>query len=376
MKLICPRQALVSELQVVARAAATRGAVPALSGVLLVAEGSSVQLSATDGEIALRTSLEAEVDGAGSVLLPARLLVDIVRSAGGDSITLDYRPETSEVVVSSERATFSLRALLADDFPRLPEPPENGDVVLPAKALAETIERVAKAASRDETRPVLTGILMSVEGGTLRMVATDSYRLSVKETSLETGSDVQFEANVPARALQELSRVIGETGTDSVAIVSRENQIVFGAERVTLSSRLIDGQFPNYRQLLPETYEHEIKLSRDELLAVVRRVSLMAQRTAPLRLRFESGSVTLSAQTPDVGEASESLPVNYQGDELEIGFNPHFLQDGLESVQSDELQLKLITALRPGLIEATGSEEGSTPNGSFLYLIMPVRLNV
>jgi DNA polymerase III subunit beta len=376
MKLVCVRQSLLAELQVVVRVAAVRGAVPALGGVLLIADGAKIQLSATDGEMALRTSLEAEVEGSGSVLLPARLLVDIVRSAGGESISLEHRPEGSEVIVSSERATFALRALLADDFPRMPEPPENGDVVLPAKALAETIERVAKAASRDETRPVLTGILMSVDGGVLRMVATDSYRLSVKETQLESASEVQFEANVPARALQELSRVIGETGTDSVAIVSRENQIVFGAERVTLSSRLIDGQFPNYRQLLPEAYEHEIKLSRDELLAVVRRVSLMAQRTAPLRLRFEAGSVTLSAQTPDVGEASESLPVNYQGDELEIGFNPHFLQDGLESVESDELQLKLITALRPGLIEATGESGNGSGDGSFLYLIMPVRLNV
>jgi DNA polymerase-3 subunit beta len=376
MKLTCTRQDLLLELQVVVRAAAVRGAIQALGGILLIAEGTEIRLAATDGEIALRTSLQGEIETPGSVLLPARLLVDIVRSAGGESISLEQRPETSEVVVSSERAMFSLRTLLADDFPRMPDPPENGDVVLPAKALAETIERVAKAASRDETRPVLTGILMSVEEGNLRMVATDSYRLSVKETRLETDSEIQFEANVPARALQELSRVVNDTGTESVSIVSRENQIVFGAERVTLSSRLIDGQFPNYRQLLPESYEHEIKLSRDEMLAVVRRISLMAQRTAPLRLRFESGSVTLSAQTPDVGEASESLPVNYQGDELEIGFNPHFLQDGLESVESDELQLKLITALRPGLIEAVGGNGESSGDGSFLYLIMPVRLNV
>jgi DNA polymerase-3 subunit beta len=258
----------------------------------------------------------------------------------------------------------------------VPDPPGDGDVVLSAAAFVKTIERVAKAASRDETRPVLTGIFVSVEEGTLRMVATDSYRLSVKETPLETGADVRFEANVPARALQELSRVASEKSAEAIAIVSRENQVVFGAERVTLSSRLIDGQFPNYRQLLPESYEHEVQVSRDELLAVVRRVSLMAQRTAPLRLRFEQGMVTLSAQTPDVGEASESLPVNYQGDELEIGFNPQFLQDGLESVESGELRLKLITALRPGLIEAAGSDGKDGAGGSFLYLIMPVRLNV
>jgi DNA polymerase III subunit beta len=376
MKVVCSRQELLSELQVVARAAATRGAIQALSGVLLKAEGSELELTATDTEIALRTSLQGQVEKTGTVLLPARLLVEIVRSAGGEQISLEQRAEASEVSVSSERATFALRTLLADDFPRIPDPPGNGDVVLPAIALAQTIERVAKAASRDETRPVLTGILVSVEEGKLRMVATDSYRLSVKETPLQTGADVRFEANVPARALQELSRVVSEKGAETVSIVSRENQVVFGAERVTLSSRLIDGQFPNYRQLLPDSYEHEIRVSRDELLAVVRRVSLMAQRTAPLRLRFEQGMVTLSAQTPDVGEASEGLPVNYQGDELEIGFNPQFLQDGLESVESDELQLKLITALRPGLIEAADSDGEDAETGSFLYLIMPVRLNV
>jgi DNA polymerase III subunit beta len=376
MKLTCSRQSLLAELQIVARAAASRGAIPALAGVLLTAEEGRVRLAATDTEITLRTSLEAEVEQPGTVLLPARLLVDIVRSASGESISLEHRPEASEVTLSFERATFSLRTLHADDFPRMPDPPEDG-VVLPAPALARTIERVAKAASRDETRPVLTGILVLVEEGNLRMVATDSYRLSVKETPLDTDADVRFEANVPARALQELGRVVGETGAESIAIVSRENQVVFGIERVTLSSRLIDGQFPNYRQLLPETYEHEIRLSRDELLAVVRRISLMAQRTAPLRLRFEQGQVTLSAQTPDVGEASESLPVNYQGEELEIGFNPQFLQDGLESVESDELLLKLITALRPGLIETVrDGDDGDAAAGSFLYLIMPVRLNV
>ena len=205
---------------------------------------------------------------------------------------------------------------------------------------------------------MLTGILVSLEDGTLRMVATDSYRLSVKETPSRARTHSAFEANVPARALQELGRVVAETQPESVSIVTRDNQVVFGSDRVTLSSRLIDGQFPNYRQLLPESYEHDVVIDKSELLGVVRRVSLMAQRNAPLRLRFEEGTVTLSAQTPDVGEASESVPVNYQGDELEIGFNPQFLQDGLESVGADEVRMRLISPLRPGLIEAGGRGRG------------------
>jgi DNA polymerase-3 subunit beta len=372
MKVSCGRQALLTELQAVARAAATRGAIQALAGVRLATTDTGVELSATDTEIALRSSLEANVEEPGVVLLPARLLVDILRALEGDSVLIEQRAEAGEVVISSERANFTLRTLLADDFPRLPESPDDAGVVLPAKAVAATIERVAKAASRDETRPVLTGILVSVDDQGLRMVATDSYRLSVKETPLSDDGREAFEANVPARALQELSRVTSETGAETVRITARDNQVVFGVERMTLSSRLIDGQFPNYRQLVPESYEHELRVSRDELLAVVRRISILAQRTAPLRLRFEGGEVTLSAQTPDVGEASETVPVNYEGEALEIGFNPQFLQDGLDSVHSDELVIKLISPLRPGLLEAAGDDG----EGKFLYLIMPVRLNV
>jgi DNA polymerase-3 subunit beta len=201
------------------------------------------------------------------------------------------------------------------------------------------------------------------------MVATDSYRLSVKETSLESALQGSFEANVPARALQELGRIAQQMQTAEVAVSVSQNQVIFELDQVILSSRLIDGQFPNYRQLLPEAVEHELRLSSAEFTDVVRRVSLLAQKNAPLRLSFQEGQVTVSAQTPDVGEASEAIPVGFHGDSFEIGFNPEFLRDGLESVDSPELVMKLISPLRPGLIE---SGEG----GGFVYLIMPIRLNV
>jgi DNA polymerase III subunit beta len=372
MKFSAERSALLSELQLVTRAASTRSAIPALGGVLLTGEDGNLRLAATDTEMALTSGTSGAVDQPGSLLLPARLLLDVVRVADGDSVTIESGSDGSSVSITSDRASFTVRTLPTQDFPRLPSLDPEQTATLDANVIAATVERVAKAASRDETRPVLTGILVSIEDQTLRMVATDSYRLSVKETPVSGLDDDTFTANVPARALQELSRIIGDTKAESVSMSTRDNQIVFGAADVTLSSRLIDGQFPNYRQLLPESYEHEVMLGRGEFLSVVRRVSLMAQRNAPLRLRFEQGSVTLSAQTPDVGEASESLPVNYQGEELEIGFNPQFLQDGLESVSTDEVRLRLISSLRPGLIEEAGSEDSD----GFLYLIMPVRLNV
>jgi DNA polymerase-3 subunit beta len=375
MKFTFSRTALLSELQLVVRATAVRSAVQALSGVLITADGDAVNLAATDMEIGLRSRVEGKAEQGGTMLVPGRLLVEILRALDADEVTLDYKPEKGELELTTGQARFAIRSLPAEDFPRLPELPSSGAFTVSAKAFARTVERVARAASKDDTRPVLTGILVSVSEDELRMVATDSYRLSVKEVKVKTTVPEQFEVNVPARALQELSRIVGDVDTDEVSIVAHENQVVFGLGRVTLSSRMIDGQFPNYQQLLPESFEHEVRVAKNELAAVVRRISLMAQRNAPLRLKFESGSATISAQTPDVGEASESLPLNYSGDLLEIGFNPQFLLDGLEGVEADELVLKLISALRPGLIEAASDGEGDE-EGKFLYLIMPVRLNV
>ncbi|MGH2839635.1 MAG: DNA polymerase III subunit beta [Solirubrobacteraceae bacterium] len=360
---------LLTQLGVVSRVASTRSAVQALSGVQLSAQSGAAELRATDMEVGLRVPLPATVEREGTVVLPARLLLEIARSLPGETAAIELRPAEQDVEIVSAAATFHIRTLRADDFPPLPEPGGDTVVSVPAAAFVETINRVARSASRDETRPILTGILVSASGSELRMVATDSYRLSVKETQLETPLDGDFEANVPARALQELARIAQAADADALQVSVSSNQIVFEVGGNVLSSRLIDGQFPNYRQLLPDAYEHELTLASGELSEVVRRISLMAQRNAPLRLHFTEGELTVSAQTPDVGEAREQLPVPFVGEPFEIGFNPEFLRDGLDSAEGDDLLLKLISPLRPGLIE---SADGS----GFLYLIMPIRLNV
>jgi DNA polymerase III subunit beta len=362
---------LLAQLQSVSRVASTRSAVQALSGVQVAVTSAGVELRATDMEIALRVPLTAEVEREGTVVLPARLLLDVARSLpkNADRVTLELRAEQQDVEIVAGSAKFHLRTLRAEDFPPLPEVGGDTVVDVPAHAFVETIEMVSKSASRDETRPILTGILVSASGSELRMVATDSYRLSVKETALEVSLDPGFEANVPARALDELRAVVANTGADVIRIGVRSNQVVFEVGGAVLSSRLIDGQFPNYRQLIPDGYEHQLRISGEELGDVVKRISLMAQKNAPLRLAFGDGELTVSAQTPDVGEASEPLPVPFAGEAFEIGFNPEFLRDGLDSVGSEDLILKLISPLRPGLIE--GADESG-----FLYLIMPIRLNV
>jgi DNA polymerase III subunit beta len=367
VKLSSSTSELLAQLQTVARVASTRSAVQALSGVQVEASD-EVELRATDMEVGLRVPLEAQVERPGSVVLPARLLLDVVRQLPAGDVSLEQRASENDVELVAGSSRFHLRTLRSEDFPPLPEPGGDEVVTVPAAAFVETIARVSRSASRDETRPILTGILVSATGDELRMVATDSYRLSVKETRLDAPLEAGFEANVPARALEELARLVHDDG-EPIRIGVRTNQVVFEVGRLTLSSRLIDGQFPNYRQLLPETYEHELTVDRAELLEVVRRISLMAQKNAPLRLSFAEGEVRVSAQTPDVGEASEPMPVPFGGEPFEIGFNPEFLVAGLESAGSDDVRLKLISPLRPGLVEAA---DGS----GFLYLIMPIRLNV
>jgi DNA polymerase-3 subunit beta len=365
VKLTCGRDEFVRRLALVSRALSTRTTVQVLSGILLEAEGERLTLSATDMELSLRSSLDAQVGGEGRVVVPGRLLVEIARLLPGSEVSLAHRPEEGIVEVSSGSTNYRLHTLSADDFPRLPDLAGAPLFVVDADALVNTASQVSRSASRDESRPVLTGVLVRFEPGKLVMAATDSYRMSVRETPIE-GEAPELEAIVPARALSEVARVAG--GGGELELGMHENQLVFSLADagVLLTTRRIDGQFPNYQQLLPDTFEHELTLPREELLEVVRRVAVVSQRNSPLRLRFAEGELTVSARTPDVGEATESLPVPFEGEALEIGFNPEFLREGIESVEGDEIVLRLISPLRPGLLQS--------PERDFWYLIMPIRL--
>ena len=363
MKVVCQRDGLAQRLGVVARAVSTRASVQILSGVLLRAEAGRLHLAATDMELSLRSSLDAQVEGDGAVVVPGRLLVELVRLLPESEVTIEHRADESVVRITSGPSSSTLHTYAAEDFPRLPDLDAVGTFTVERESLLDTVSRVARSASRDESRPVLTGILVRFEAGKIVMAATDSYRLSVKETDL-AGDVPELEAIIPARALGELAR-IAQSG-DSIELGVHENQVVFVADDVWLTTRRIDGQFPNYKQLLPETFEHELTLPRNELLDVVRRVGVMVQRTSPIQLRFAEGELTVFARTQDVGEAKESLPVQFAGEEMEIGFNAEFLREGIESIAADDIQLKLISPLRPAVIE--GGEDDPT------YLIMPIRL--
>lgn len=363
LRITCGKDELAQALGVVSRALSTRTSVQILSGVLLEARADELRLAATDMELSLRATVTARVEGDGAIVLPGKTFVDIARLLPAGEVTIEHRPAESVVHVTAGSASYTLNTYNPEDFPRLPELDAVSTFGVDRESLLETIARVARAASRDESRPVLTGILVRFGAGNLVMAATDSYRLAVKETSFD-GAVPELEAIVPSRALQELARIAGSG--DEVEIGVQENQVLFSTDGVWLTTRRIDGQFPNYRQLLPESFEHELSLPRMELLEVIRRAAVMIQRATPLQLRFAEGELTVVARTHEVGESRESLPVGYTGEPLEIGFNADFLRDGLELLDSEDVRVKLISPLRPAVIQGEGDD--------FTYLVMPIRL--
>jgi len=368
MKLKVSKKELIERLQACSRVTSSRPGALTLTGVKFSVTENGVELRATNSDTGIKVPLNADIDSTGEMLVPSRLLLDVVKSSPVETVALELDTESGTVAVESGSAKFKIKVLRDDDFPTLPDIADFEDhIKLSAGQFAATVERVVKSASKDETRPVLTGVNVVCSGTSLRMVATDSYRLSVKETELAAGSSADVEANVPAHALREVCQLVKEDSPGDLTIAMNSNQIIFSGPDFTLSSRLIDGQFPDYKQLVPNEFEYEVKVSAAEVAGVVGRVSLMAQKSSPLRVALSNGELTVTAQTPDVGEAQESLPVSYSGDSFEIGFNPGFLREGFESVESDEVTIRFINPLRPGLIEGDGDK-------GFIYLIMPIRL--
>jgi len=363
LRITASKDELVQALGVVSRAVSTRTSVQILSGILLEAQGGELRLAATDMELSLRSNVAAQIEGDGAIVLPGKTLADIARLLPADEVTIEHKPAEAVAHVTSGSASYTLHMYNPEDFPRLPELDAVQTFSVDAESLIETIHRVARAASRDESRPVLTGILVSFTGGKIVMAATDSYRLAVKETEL-SGSAPELEAIVPSRALQELARIAGSGETVEVGV--HENQVLFSTDGAWLTTRRIDGQFPNYRQLLPEAFEHELTIPRVELLEVVRRASVMIQRATPLQLRFAEGELTVIARTHEVGDSKESMPIGFTGDTLEIGFNADFLRDGLESMDADDVRFKPLSPLRPAVLQGESDD--------FTYLVMPIRL--
>ena len=376
MRAVCNTEVFGKKLAQVSRGVSARSTIQLLGGILLEASAKAgeLRLSATDMEISIQTTSPAEVGEEGRVVVPARIFNDVVRSLPGGEISLVHDRSEGVVRLSSRENEYRIRAYAAEDFPNLPTFDEGSAFKMNTEVIVETVEKVSKSYSRDETRPVLTGILVSFEESRVRMVTTDSYRLSIKETELATaGFDGERQAIIPARAMQEVSRISSASGEDGVEVVLSENQALFRVGDVLFGTRLIEGNFPEYRRLLPSVFEREISVDREELIGTLRRVNLFAQRQTPpvpVSLAFTEGAVEVSVRNGEVGEARERLPSNAEGEEFRISFNPTYLIDGVTAVDSDKVRFKLNEALKPGLI-VPDTEDEDEPD--FLYPIMPMR---
>lgn len=365
MKISIARGELLDALAVVSKGMSARSTLPILSGILISAEDGSVTFQSTDLEVSIRHTVPALVESQGSTVIPGRLINDIVRTLPDAAVTFDTDGDV--MVVRCQQASFTVKTLNSADFPKFPEVDVERSVVLPADLIASMVRKVNKAVSRDETRAVLTGVLLVMEGPSLRMVATDSYRLGVVETILEQAPSEDLEVVIPGKALDEVTKI--SSGSQKIQLGTSENQIVFEFGETTFITRRIEGSFPNYKQLIPKETETSVTISTDDFIAAVKRVSLMALHNAPLKISVsvEDQTLSLSAATQDVGDASEDLMVKAEGKDVDIAFNHSFLMDGLVSSDEETLSLEIVSALKPGLLKSPGSAE-------FLYLLMPVRL--
>ena len=389
MKFRCERDSLVEVLSIAGRAVSTRtSASMALGGVRIETTGNHLAVVGTDLDLTVHASTEAIGITDGVCVAPAKLLADIVRSLEPGAVTIES--EGDKIEIGASRSRFSLRTFPVDDFPSLPEPPQPA-TFLPAASLASALRQVVRAASGDDARPLLTGVLLAAEGDGVRLVATDSYRLAMRDID---GSDALTDSAqilVPARALAELQKlpVLGMTSKDvtaastagdgegqvagkdvpTIGLSVGEHDVTFTVGSVKVSTRLLDGSYPDYRQLIPAEYPNRLHVGKDSLLDALRRVRLLVRdNTTPVRLAMRQAGVDLTVVSQEVGDASETVDADFEGTDLTIAFNPTYLIDGVEAVSGDEVVLETVDATKPATVRA--AEETN-----FRYLLMPVRVS-
>lgn len=367
MKFRCEREALAEALSTAGRAATGRSAaLPVLTGLRLEVTGDRLQVTGSDLDLTIQASLEVGGDGDGGVVLPARLAADIVRSLGSGKV--DVVANGDEVSISNGRSHFSVRPLSFDDYPRVAQS-TGPSVTLPAAEFGEALRQVVRATSSDEQRQVLTGVLMTAEGDGLRMVATDSYRLAVRDLAGQNVLAAGQKVLVPGRALSELQRLVGSG--DSITMRLGERDASFEVGNVRLTTRLIEGEFPEYKRLIPPAQPNALTVEREALLEAIRRVKILAKESStPVRLQMSGETLRLTAITQDVGNATEELDAAYVGDDLVVAFNPDFLMAGIEACQGESVVLSTTDGARPAVLRGTGETNGT----DYLYLLMPVRV--
>jgi DNA polymerase III subunit beta len=366
MKLRCERDVLADALATAGRAVASRGALPVLSGVRVELAGDRLTITGSDLELTVTVELTVAGLADGVAVVPSRLVNDIVKALEPGAVELETGED--EARIASGRSEFSLKTLPADEFPRVAAV-QGDEVRFDADALVGALRQVLPAASGDDNRPILTGVLLAAEEQGLRLVATDSYRLAVRDlpgvSVLSSGKQVL----VPSRALAELSRSLGDGGELTLRLGERDASFSSSGESggIVLTTRLIEGEYPNYQGLIPQNQPNRLTVAREPLMEALRRVKLLARDATPVRLLMSSDGLELKAVTQDVGEGSESLDATYEGEELTVAFNPDYLLAGIEAASGEEITLSTMDSLKPAVVRTPASDD-------YLYLLMPVRV--
>ena len=387
MKFRVTRDEFADSVAWVARSLPSRPPVPVLGCVVLTAADAGLTIAGFDYEVSTQVQVAAEVADEGEVLVSGKLLADITKSLPNKPV--DVSLDGARVAISCGSARFSLPTMPVEDYPQLPElPAVTGSVT--AEVFSQAVSQVAVAAGRDDTLPMLTGIRMEIESNTIVLAATDRFRLAVREFEWEpVSSEVTAAVLVPAKTLADVAKsVAAESGSEVSLAIGAAGSVgsdglfgVVGAGRQT-TSRLLDAEFPKFRQLLPPSHTSMATMEIAALTEAIKRVSLVAERGAQVRMEFSEGSVTLSAGGDDAGRAEEELPVSFYGEPLTIAFNPGYLLDGLSAMTSSVVEFGFTTPSRPAVLrpateeEPVADESGAfpAPNTPYTYLLMPVRL--
>ena len=365
MKLAVTKEALLEGLQRIQNVVSTRATLPVLSNALLEATEAGVRLTTTDLEVGIRCSIEARVEKTGSTTLPARRLAAIVRELPNAEIIIEVDAKNIASIRCGS-SFFKIYGLPQEEFPAFPAFKEAKSFTLKQSELRDGLRKTSYAISSDETRYVLNGILFSLVDNKLTLVATDGRRLALFDSDIEFPKSHERDFILPTKAVTELQRLLGEEG--DVSISTSDNLVAFELNGAHLASKLVEGNYPNYRQVIPGEAKERVTLEREVFLDCVRRVSLLSNdKTSSVRLNFTKNNLDITANTPEVGEAKESMAISYRGKDISIAFNPEFLMDPLRNLPNDEVFLDLIDEMSPGVIKI------QTP---FLYVIMPMRVSV
>ncbi|MBV9120183.1 MAG: DNA polymerase III subunit beta [Chloroflexi bacterium] len=370
MKVTCPQESLSRGLAIASRAVSTRSTMPILSNILLSTDGSRLRLSATDLQLSINCWIDAEVSQEGSVAVPARLFQEFVNSLPNAPVEMSLNPSNRVVNIQCLRTKGNIKGVNPDDFPEFPTTDEASTFQQPAHLLKEMISQVAIAAATDDSRPIFTGVLTTI-GQNITMVAADGFRLGLRSSELESGPENEVTLIIPAKSLLELARILPDgKGQDEMVEVARStknNQVIFRAASVEVATRLIEGQFPNYKQIMPKEWKTQVVVPTSEFLNAAKTASFFARDSANIvRLHTEAGELTVRAESTELGDNESHIDAVVEGQiDADIAFNAKYLTDALNVVDSEQIKLEISSPGSPGVIKPVDSTD-------YTHVIMPM----